>query len=638
MLDAESETDHPSSLSPTPSSAMTDDNDSRRSDPQHGGDHDADQSLAWPEEARTAPNALVLCYRWWTFSYMGRVLRKGARQRRADGAHLTPEDLYRVPPAMETAYLDERFHALFDDEEGRLLRTLWRLAAPYFVPAAFCQLLTVLVQIAVPLLVMQVLLLLEERPHQRVARGLPYVVAVFAASAANALGTHRQRHLAVKSGIVLRAAVVSAAYRRALSLTPRGRAGLTAGEVTNLVAVDAQKLCEVMQEGHFLWSCPLSMALVSALLLLIMGPTALVGIAVLAGFVPLTTHITARMVAARRQRARATDERVEIVHAMLHGIKATKLNNYEAKYLDRITCARERELACLRKELFIWASSLTVMVITPVLASALTYVTFVLVDDGNVLTASKTFTTLLLFACLRFPINYVGRLVGKAAQAYESAKRISRFMQRQVRGGSHGSGKESAADQESAEKELDTTTPVLEVRNGKFRVGGCLGAENDRTTWESLGPGAGAGGFSLDGIAVSVRRQEILAVAGPVGAGKSTLANALIGEVPSSPDSVVRRRGRVAYASQTPFILNATLRDNIVFGSPWDSLRYEKVLDACCLRRDVEQLGAAGDLTEIGEKGITLSGGQKQRGAHPRSTAAARHCSVFFLIDFFQCP
>lgn len=367
-------------------------------------DHnEVDSDMRWPEEPGSAPWP-VLTYRRWMFSYMARILCKGSQKALgayAGGPRLTQDDLYRVPEAMDTAHLDEEFHATYTKQDGRLLRTLWELAAPTFVPAGFCQLLTVVAQVGIPLLVRELLVILEENPYQNVVReGMVWVVLIFVASAINALGTHRQRHLALKSGIAIRAAVVSAVYRRALNLTPDGRSGLTTGEVTNLVAVDALKLFEVMQEGHLIWSCPLSMIVVSILLILIMGPTTLVGVAVLFAFVPLTTHITAKMIAVRKQRVEVSDERIEVINGMLQGIKVTKLNNYEAQYMERIREIREREMAFLRKELYIWGLTLSITVITPVLASAVTYVTYVLVDEENILTASTTFTTLLLFSAL----------------------------------------------------------------------------------------------------------------------------------------------------------------------------------------------------------------------------------------------
>jgi ABC-type multidrug transport system fused ATPase/permease subunit len=104
---------------------------------------------------------------------------------------------------------------------------------------------------------------------------------------------------------------------------------------------------------------------------------------------------------------------------------------------------------------------------------------------------------------------------------------------------------------------------------------------------------------------------------GKVGSGKSSVVSALIGELEKQTDAAESSRmsvqGRVAYAPQQPWIQNATIRDNILFGLPYDEPRYNKCLTLCCLRADLEQLAPAGDLTEIGEKGINLSGGQKHR-------------------------
>jgi ABC-type multidrug transport system fused ATPase/permease subunit len=117
----------------------------------------------------------------------------------------------------------------------------------------------------------------------------------------------------------------------------------------------------------------------------------------------------------------------------------------------------------------------------------------------------------------------------------------------------------------------------------------------------------------VSGLNFSLQRGKILAIVGPVGSGKSTIINGIIDEVASSPETLVSMNGKVAFVSQTPFILNSTLRGNVLFGLPYDADWYDKVIDACCLRPDLEQLGDAGDLTEIGERGVTLSGGQKQR-------------------------
>jgi ATP-binding cassette subfamily C (CFTR/MRP) protein 1 len=298
-------------------------------------------------------------------------------------------------------------------------------------------------------------------------------------------------------------------------------------------------------------------------------------------------------------------------------IKVTKLNNYEENFKERIESARGEEHDLLRRELAWWAVSLVVTVSSPVLASAGTFATFVLVNEDNILTSAQTFTVLLLFIALRFPISYTGRLIGKASQALDSLRRIDEFVGRELRPDLSKDSDQNVLD--GPEKPLERIdaknddSPVLVVKNGVFRFGRSESLESEalaESTHKSRASKSISGGFEVSGIDFSLRRGQVLAVVGPVGSGKSTVINGIMGEVPSTPDTHVSTKGTVAYVSQTAFILNATVRANILFGRRYDDEWYNKVLDACCLRPDLEQLGEAGDLAEIGERGVTLSGGR----------------------------
>jgi len=615
---------------------------------------------------------------------------------------LTHADLYATPVSMRAAVLLPKFNLIYDakraalsgaqdakssstttgeppkgngvfsifsckrkkeNKSNTLTSTLWTIASPTFVPAGFWQLVTVIAQVTTPLFVWRLLRILEENPAKAVfVDAIPYVFLIFIMDVLNAYGTHRQKYLALRSGVTLRVSLLSAIYERVLQLTPEGRAGLTTGSIANLFAIDVQKLFEVTAEGHLLWSAPLSMILVAIALVCVVGPSMAVGIASLILFAPVVQWITNKMMETRKQRVKVTDKRVEIVNAMLQGIKVTKLNNYESRYIQRMNAIRQEELALLWKELYVWSTVMAVQFISPVLASAGAFAAYVLL--GNVLTTSDAFTALLLFNALRFPINYASRLVGKVAQARESSRRIAIFLRREVRTSSNfddgvvGNGKYDNTNSRcnggsttqvlpiaSGRKEeccingfgieCDTLStsedrnssngdsvspldrhfsvgndPLLVVKDGVFRLGNASSAHS----WEDDEKSCGLGNkcYTVRGVNMSVRPGEILAIVGPVGSGKSTIINAIIGEVSVSPSTKMERRGKVAYASQVAFVLNSTLRENILFGSDFDAARYNQVLDACCLREDIKQL-SHGDLTEIGERGVTLSGGQKQR-------------------------
>ncbi len=604
-------------------------------------DHRLDQ---WPEDEEE--NALKCCFhpfkfisaKWnrWTFAYMSVVLAKGAKQNKKDGHYLTSDDLYVVPRNMQSKKLvqvfDQNFPKGSASSRRRLLWTLWKIGAPTFVPAGFCELLVVLCGTALPLLVRQLLKVLEQEPEDVVARGLPLAVAIFAVSVINGFGNHRHRHLALKTGVALRAAVVNQLYQHVMLLSPAGKKGLTSGEVTNLVAVDAQKLFEVTQEGHLIWALPLSIVLVTIFLYRTMGPSTLVGIVVLVAFVPIIQKVTARMLAIRQQRAHHTDQRVEIVSNMLQGIKVTKLNNYEANYWNRVTETRNQELHYLSREMAVWATTLLMTVVSPVLATGATFCTFVLIDENNILTASDTFGVLLLFSALRFPINFAGRLIGKAAQAMSAVRRIAHFLERPLR--THIKEQRDNDSVLTAAESLEDTKQAeakypLSLVNASFRIGGLNDSqeeENEMTT---------VSGFSVSKFDFSIAKGEVLTVCGPVGGGKSTLINGILGEAEALGETEIQIQGPISYVPQTPFILNMTLRDNILFGLPMDQERYDRVLDACALRPDLEHLGESGDLTEIGERGVTLSGGQKQRVSLARA-AYNYNASLYVLDDPFS--
>ena len=401
---------------------------------------------------------------------------------RNDGEkEMTMNDLYAAPKAMRAAHLRDEFYRLRREQEertsmtqndekgearegwreqptrrsrrrargGQLSRStsrqrrskssksfmlvLWGLAKPTYIKAGVYQLVAVLAQCAIPILVREILLQIESNPGQSFVRvGLPIAFGLFVVAIVEGVAMERQKYLAFQSGIVLRAAIVNAVYDHILRLTPRGRAGLASGEITNLVAIDSQKLFELMQDLNQSWACPLAMVIVTTLLLLELGPTILIGMASMFLLIPVVQYVVQKMMHIRKKRVAMTDRRIQATTAMLQGIKFTKLNNYEEKFRARVMEARADEMKLLRKELAVLAVTFFLTVTSPVLASALTLITYVLVGDGNVLTASTTFTTLFLFAALRFPINYAGKLMGKAAQGIQAAQRFAEFFSRET--------------------------------------------------------------------------------------------------------------------------------------------------------------------------------------------------------------
>ena len=143
--------------------------------------------------------------------------------------------------------------------------------------------------------------------------------------------------------------------------------------------------------------------------------------------------------------------------------------------------------------------------------------------------------------------------------------------------------------------------------------------------------------FSLHGVNLEFPAGELSVISGKTGSGKSLLLAAIIGEIDLlgvSIDAPSMGQGLpTAYVSQTPWLQNATIRDNILFGKPFDKDKYEKVLTACAFRPDLAAL-TNGDGTEIGLRGVKLSGGQRARLAFGRALYSSAQLLV--LDDIFS--
>ena len=680
---------------------------------------------SWPEDIdREATGCglgrwAIRVYNNWTYSFMNPILKLGAQQNKAlakqektkkkkatrgeykddededDRLHLTSDDLYSVPRQMTSIRLVRNFESKWNKigniadhdtttnidsntdslsfTKRRLLKSLWKVAIPTFLPAGIFQFVSVVVVSCSPLVVRRLLEVLEDQDSVNVIDlGLKWALLLTAMTFVNGLATQRYRHQSMKTGVALRGVVVNMIYRRVLGLSPSGKRGLTSGEINNLVAVDAQKLYEVTQEAHLIWALPLSVALVTGFLCQVMGPSTLVGVLVLVAFLPLIKLVTKRMTEVRAQRVKLADERVEITVSMLLGMRTTKLNGYESKYKERLQEVRKRELKLLAKEQAWWASTLLMTVSSPVLAMAMTLATYVLTsteDKPNILTAADTFGVLLLFGALRFPINFAGKLIGDAAQALSALRRIAFFLERDLRDTPLLLG--NASTEASSDDETNDTDNIpLVLTRARFRVGipgtkTTLSAPLEKNTeiaesmtvgvsptTETISSAIENGGsrdnlsFTVGAFDFELKRGEVMVVCGPVGSGKSTLLNGILEEAEPLPLSIaassltraipmVQRGGRISYAPQDPFILNQSLRENILFGSAMDKERYNRVLDACALRPDIEQLGGS-DLVQIGERGVTLSGGQRQRVSLARAAYKEDESACVILDDPFS--
>uniref|UniRef100_A0A336MEP5 ABC-type glutathione-S-conjugate transporter n=1 Tax=Culicoides sonorensis TaxID=179676 RepID=A0A336MEP5_CULSO len=427
-------------------------------------------------------------------------------------------------------------------------------------------------------------------------KGMIYAVSLFLVAAVQTLILGQYFNRMTFVGLRIRTALIAAIYRKSLLISNVARKESTVGEIVNLMAVDAQRFMDLTMYINTLWSAPLQIGLALYFLWMILGPSVLAGLGVMIFLIPINGFIASKVKKLQIQQMKNKDERVKLMNEVLNGMKVLKLYAWEPSFEAQVLKIRDKEINVLKKAAYLNAGTSFIWSSAPFLVALVTFATFVLVDENNVLTASIAFTSLALFNILRFPLSMLPMLILSVVQTLVSVRRINKFM--------------NAEELDPNNVQNDESEPsALLIQNGTFRW------DDEETT--------------LKNIDMKVDVNQLVAVVGTVGSGKSSLLAALLGEM-ERISGRVNRKGSIAYVPQQAWIQNATLRDNILFASPYDKVRYEKIIDACALRPDLNML-PAGDQTEIGEKGINLSGGQKQRVSLAR--AVYQDADVYFLDD-----
>ena len=405
--------------------------------------------------------------------------------------------------------------------------------------------------------------------------------------------------------IRLRAIIIAEVFTKALRRRDvSGRVtdeSASEGKIANLVSVDAFQVSEICGYIFYLFSCPLAVVINTALLYDTLGVASFAGIAVLILLIPVQALVGRLFTVIQRRFMAATDARLEAVTEVIAHVKLIKFNAWESKFFDRMAITRRRELQVLAQRfatevflnLVIWG--------TPVVVTAFAFAVHSLILHQP-LTADRAFSSLILFNMLRDPLGLFQDTITRLLQSYTSCVRVQGFL-----------------DEPDTLKYGQISRPGPADPQIGFQ-GAVVGYEDD--------------GFRLGTLDLAFPLGCLSVITGPVGCGKSTLILSLLGETTLfqgkvfMPDDHANREvcpidstglsDTVAYCAQTSWLVGASIRENIVFGSRWDRDRYDSVINACALRRDLD-IFEMGDETEVGEKGTTCSGGQKARIALARA-------------------
>jgi len=401
------------------------------------------------------------------------------------------------------------------------------------------------------------------------------------------------------------------------------------GRIINLMSVDTYRVDQAFGMFHMLWCAPISIIVTLILLIVNLSYAALAGFALLILCMPLLARAIRGLFKRRMVINKITDQRVSLTQEILQAVRFVKFFGWETAFLDRIFALRKREIRSIQYLLGTRNAINAVSMSMPIFASMLAFITYSL--SNHVLDPAPIFSSLALFNALRMPLNFLPLVLGQVIDALGSISRIQEFLTAEEQDEDiawnfeskdaitmshadfvwersptqdpdkvHGKGPRTYKDIQK-EKKAAKQAAKQATKDGATNDGGLDSA----STLTEMEP------FKLLDIDFSVGRHELIAVIGTVGSGKSSLLAALAGDMRRTAGNITLGASR-AFCPQYAWIQNQTVKDNIAFGKEFRQDWYDSVVDACALRPDFEML-PNGDMTEIGERGITVSGGQKQR-------------------------
>ncbi|PWA31974.1 hypothetical protein CCH79_00018855, partial [Gambusia affinis] len=410
---------------------------------------------------------------------------------------------------------------------------------------------------------------------------------------------HLYYYQVLRIGMRIRVAMCHMIYQKALRLSSESMGRTTTGQIVNLLSNDVNRFDEIILNLHYLWVGPLQALVVIVLLWSEIGPSCLAGVAAIALMMPVQTWFGKLFGIFRSKTSVLTDGRIRIMNEVVSGIRIIKMYAWEKPLSALVTEVRRKEICQVLKSSYLRGLNMASFFASSKITVFVTFAAFALL--GNAITASSVFVTVSLYSTIKLTVTLFFPLaIEKMSETAVSVHRIKNFLTLQ-------------------EVERRTFEPPLEEMKENV-----VEMENLSCYWDKT-----LDSPSLQNISLSVKPHQLVAVIGPVGAGKSSLLSAILGELPRDTGAL-RVKGQLAFASQQPWVFPGTIRSNILFGRELNPKKYEKVLQACALKKDLDVF-PDGDLTLIGDRGATLSGGQKARLNLAR--AVYEEADVYLLDD-----
>jgi ATP-binding cassette subfamily C (CFTR/MRP) protein 1 len=537
-----------------------------------------------------------------SFSWLTPLMKHGWK------SYITEDDLWDLPKQNTTKESGDTFSRNWIEETHKPSPSVWKALFKSFggsylsyVPL---KLFSDALGYAQPQLLRMLIGFVEsyqtDEPEPPV-KGFAIALAMFCVSLTQSVGNNQFMNSVFELGLRVKAGLTSVIYKKSLRLSNEARSGTSTGDIVNYMVVDTQRVSDLSRQGFQLWSAPFQITLCMISLYQLLGWVGFAGVAVMGIMIPVNMVIAREQKRLQKVQMKNKDARIRCTTEILVNIKSIKLYSWSIAFAEKLGLIRGRELKTLRRIGITQAASRFTWNSTPFFVAFSTFTLFVLVQDTT-LTVDLVFPALTLFNMLTQPLTQLPNVISALVESAVAINRLRAFFVAPEL-------QEDAVRRLPAAKKYGQRT--VHVSGASF-------------SWE----GATSNKILTD-IDFAARKGQLNCIVGRVGSGKSSLLHGVLGDLYKLSGEVTVR-GRIAFVAQNAWIMNASVRENILFGNRFNPQLYEKTIKACALSEDLSIL-PDGDLTEVGEKGISLSGGQKARVQLAR--AVYSQADIYLLDD-----
>ena len=396
---------------------------------------------------------------------------------------------------------------------------------------------------------------------------------------------HPMFYRTMHTGMRVRVACVGLTYDKVLSLSNDAIAKTTTGHLVNLVSNDTETFDQAFIFAAFLLIGPIKVIVGAFLIYQHLEYASFAGISFCVLLAPIQYYSGKAYSKFRQTSTVLTDTRVKLMNEIIMGIRLIKMYAWEEPMSTSVLGVRKEEEKKKRLTSNLRAANAAFFFCTTPL------IMFVMISiytnySSEELTPAKVFACVMYLNVIRLSVSlFIPEAIKNGSEALVSMKRIEAFLL------------------------FDEFKPLKQSSDSNKSQ---VTFNNFTSTW-SLGDDVKtkSAQATLKDVTFTASAPELIGVTGSVGAGKSSIFAAILGELPAA-SGTVNVSGRITVAQQEVWIASDTVRSNILFGREYDENRYAAIVDACCLQSDFDQF-QDGDNTSIGERGITLSGGQRAR-------------------------